>query len=325
MRDHAHSARTLTAVLALGLVGVLGLTACGAASQASSSSAGSGTASVDGPPAGRIAGPQADAAAPVGGPADRAAVDVPARGGVQEQADLQTAGSVIRTGSVALRSDAIGHVLVRVYGIVGGVGGDVSSEDTTTDDRGTVTQSILVLRVPVDTFDTTLDRVSQLGTLVNRIRSSRDVTTAVADVSSRVRSARQSISTLRRLFSRADRLGDIIRLESELAQREADLESLQAQQRALLDQTRMSTVTVTVERSRPVTQPLPGHHRAGGFVGGLHQGWDALTATALAVGHGLGVVLPLGTVLLLLTGLGLWCVRRFLPGSAPPTETTVEP
>ena len=155
--------------------------------------------------------------------------------------------AIIKTGAVSLTSDDIGHVLVQVYGIVGGVGGDISKEDTTTDEKGRAVRSALALRVPVEDFDATMLRLSKLGTLVNRVSNAKDVTTEVADIDSRVRSAQRSITTLRRLFDRATALGDIIRLESELAQREADLESLEAQQRALADQTSMSTITMTVE------------------------------------------------------------------------------
>ncbi len=230
---------------------------------------------------------------------------------------------MVKTGAIALRSSDIGHVITQVYGIVGGVGGDISREDTTTDDKGKTVRSMLVLRVPVDEFDATLSDLSRLGTLVNRVRNAKDVTTEVADIDSRVRSAQRSITTLRQLFDRANRLSDIIRLESELSQRESDLESLQAQQRALRDQTTMSTITMTLEPPvvTPKPRPKPKDDNAGGFVAGIQQGWDALKSTTIAVGHGLGLVLPLGTVALLLAALAYWLVRRFAPhDTAAPHE-----
>jgi hypothetical protein len=178
----------------------------------------------------------------------------------------------------------------------------------------------MVLRVPVEDFDTTLLQLSKLGTLVNRVSSAKDVTTEVADINSRVRSAQRSVITLRQLFDRAHQLSDIIRLESELSQREADLESLEAQQRSLNDLTTMSTITMTMELPpvAPKPKPVPHHHdKAGGFLSGIHQGWDALMETVRAVGLGLGVVLPLGTLAVLLAALVYWLVRRFTPQSAP--------
>jgi len=60
--------------------------------------------------------------------------------------------------------------------------------------------------------------------------------------------------------------------------------------------------------------------KAGGFVSGIEQGWDALKSTTLAVGHLVGVVLPLGTVVLLVGALGYWIVRRFTPHQSTPPQ-----
>jgi hypothetical protein len=326
MRNRGVTSRTLTSVTVLTLIAVVGLSACGSGQQAAS------------------VGATANGASEAGGGTDSRAVPAPAdngqalsaraptvngarsQTGVLQPVDLLNGEALIKTGAVALRSDHIGQVLVRVYGIVGGIGGDVAREDTSTNEKGTVVRSTLVLKVPVADFDSTLNDLSRLGTLVNRVRSAKDVTTAVADISSRVRSAQRSIDTLRRLFSRASKFGDIIRLESELSQRESALESLEAQQRTLNDQTTMSTITLSVELPPAgVKTTPPPDHAAGGFVSGVRQGWHALTRTTLAVGHGLGVVLPLGTVVLLLVALALWFVRRFAPGLAPTAKPTVEP
>lgn len=310
--------RTPATVVALSLVTLLGLAACGGSPHASTASGGA-AAMTDRAASGAAPDSQKlSASGNLGNTGNGYAAPRPAA--------LVSGPKLIKTGSVALQSAQIGHVLVRVYGLVGGVGGDVSREDTSTGAHGRVVRSMMVLQVPVASFDTTLNDLSRLGTLVDRVRTAKDVTTAVADVHSRVRSAHRSIRTLRRLFGRATRLGDIIRLEDELSQREADLESLLAQQRALHDKTAMSTITLTVELP-PVTvkPPTPTHHTTGGFVSGIREGWHALTRTALAVGHGLGVVIPLGTVALLLAGLALWVVRRFVPRPAPPVKTTVEP
>ncbi len=243
----------------------------------------------------------------------------PASGGTQ-QADLLTESALIKTGAVSLESSDIGRVLNRVYALVGTVGGDISSEDTRTDDKGTETRSVLVIRVPVARFDTSLNEIAGFAHLVGKSRNSEDVTTAVADIASRVRSAERSIASLRRLFSKATQLGDIIALESELSRRQADLESLQAQQRSLADRTTFSTITVTIDQPPAGLAPKPSDDNAG-FLAGIRQGWDAMTATIVAVGHGLGLALPLGTVILLLAGLGFWSVRRWAPQhESPATE-----
>jgi hypothetical protein len=332
MRIRRTSSHTPATIAVLSLVALAALSACGSNSDdaASSTSSGQsgGSAGLDG---GAPEPVREDAPADGVDTGDRAA-SIPDAGAYQGPGSgskgstgsaVLPSESLIKTGSVSLQSDDIGHVLTQVYGIVGGVGGDISKEDTTTDDKGKAVRSTLVLRVPVDEFDSTLNDLSQLGTLVNRVRNSKDVTTEVADIDSRVKSAQRSINTLRQLFDRATRLTDIIRLESELSQREADLESLEAQQRSLNDKTTMSTITMTLELPlvTPKPKPKPDDDEAGGFVSGIQQGWDALRATTLAVGHLVGVVLPLGCVVLVLGALGYWLVRRFSPPSpAPPQD-----
>ena len=326
------STRTTAGLAVAGLLALSALTACSSSNDddASTDSAGAGGSAgqpgIERAPSGSTrAGDNAASAASLADGKAYEDASEPQQGA--KTAPLLQSEALIKTGSVSLQSDDIGHVLTQVYGIVGGVGGDISREDTTTDSKGKAVRSALVLRVPVEEFDSTLNDLSQLGTMVNRVRNAKDVTTEVADIDSRVRSAQRSITTLRQLFDRATKLTDIIRLESELSQREADLESLEAQQRSLNDRTTMSTITMTLELPPVPPKPTPKPEeddKAGGFVSGIQQGWDALKATTVAIGHVIGVVLPLGTVALVLAGIAYWVVRRFAPHTPAPPHDTAE-
>ena len=66
--------------------------------------------------------------------------------------------------------------------------------------------------------------------------------------------------------------GDIIAIESDLARRQADLDSLKSQQAWLEDQTSLSTINVHL--ARPQVQAPEDEAR--GFLAGLEDGWDAL-------------------------------------------------
>ena len=72
-----------------------------------------------------------------------------------------------------------------------------------------------------------------------------------------------SVAALTDIFAKCDPdevtrlISDIVSLEAELSTRQAALESLQAQQRALADQTALATVTVTlVDEGVTVTEPV---------------------------------------------------------------------
>ncbi len=228
--------------------------------------------------------------------------------------------ALIKTGTVSLRSLDVADVLQQITVIVAASRGEIANETTTTDKKGNQVYSQLELRVPVAKFDSTLDEITGLSVFATKTRSSEDVTTQVVDVRSRVRTAEDSLASLQRLFVRATELGEIITLERELSQRQADLESLLAQQRTLAQQTEMSTITVTVSRTS-VPKPKPQDDDRAGFVSGLKQGWDAFTTFVVGTGHAIGVALPLGSMFAFVALLGWVVVRRWLPHREPqPTE-----
>ena len=216
----------------------------------------------------------------------------------------------IKTAAIALRSSQIETVVTRVEGVAASQGGFVDSENTQTSPSGVATSSFLTIKVPVAAFDTSVQAVTHLGQLASEKVSTQDVTGRVADVNSRVTSAQDAIAQLRLLFSHATKLSDIITLESELTQRESDLEALQAQQRVLTAQTTLSTISVQITPPTHAAPSTVSHSSTSGFFGGLRQGWDALVTTFESVSHALGAALPLGVVLLALGALGWFTYRR---------------
>lgn len=167
-------------------------------------------------------------------------------------------------------------------------GGEVDADDRTGGPHASATLRLLVLPAALPT---TLTALSRLGTEQSRQLSTTDVTEKVADVNSRVASAQQSIARLRTLFGSATKVADVIAIEDELSQREADLESLEAEQRALTRETAMATITLQL-----VTAAAPAvakhHAHRSGFVGGLQRGWDGFTATVAWTADALGTLLP---------------------------------
>ena len=218
----------------------------------------------------------------------------------------------VKNGTVSIAAQDVAGVLDKVYQLAVTTRGEIASEDTSTNRDGEPVRSNILLLVPVAAFDSSLNQVAGFGTLLTKTRSSETVTAAVADIDSRVENAQDSIDELRRLFSQARKLSDIILLENELTERESELEALQAQQRALQAETSMSRITVTV--SQPKTEPSTGtdDDRAG-FLAGITQGWDAMVTFVRAASHALGLVLPLAILGLVLSLIGWVGLRRIRP------------
>jgi hypothetical protein len=117
---------------------------------------------------------------------------------------------------------------------------------------------------------------------------------------------------VRDLLNRAKSLQDVVLLESEVARREADLESIQARQRALADQADLATLTVTLHTPPPATAKPPTKDD-GGFLIGLRQGWHAVTVSTTLVLTILGAMLPVTVALALFGWPSYLLYRRLRP------------
>ncbi|MGI8433163.1 MAG: DUF4349 domain-containing protein [Nocardioidaceae bacterium] len=309
MTSRRPPARTVLTIVIAAVLSCLLLGACSSGSNDSGTS--SDSAAAGAPAAGEALGSAASsvdsgvAGSDQGGQAGVTPV------GLTRGSDL--AGSaIIKTADVSMQADDVASVVDKITALTAGLGGRVASQNTSSDAKGNATNAYLEVQVPVDTFEASVDKIATFGTHVDQSTSTEDVTAKVADVDSRVRSAEDSIAQLRRLFTRATKLGDVIALENELSQREADLEALQAEQRVLQARTTMSTISVDV--THPDTKQSPSTDAASdGFVSGIKRGWDALATFVLAVAHTLGLVLPIATLLLLVAAMIWFGVRRLTP------------
>lgn len=313
MSRHLRGLRGATFVVVAALLALTTLASCSSGGSQDSTGGASGSESrPDMAPAAREQGGDTSGSLDAG--------DASAPANQNENAVALEPRALIKTGTVSLRSLDVADVLQQITVIVAASQGEIANETTTTDKKGNQVYSQLELRVPVAKFDSTLDEITGLSVFATKTRSSEDVTTQVVDVRSRVRTAEDSLASLQRLFVRATELGEIITLERELSQRQADLESLLAQQRTLAQQTEMSTITVTVSRTSD-PKPEPKDDDQAGFVSGLEQGWDAFTTFVVGTGHAIGVALPLGSMFAFVALLGWVVVRRWLPHREPqPTK-----
>lgn len=169
-----------------------------------------------------------------------------------------------------------------------------------------VTGSWLVLRVPAAGLDRLVDDLAATGTVLARSGRSEDATDQVVDLDSRVASQQASLTRLRALLAQASSVGDVVAVESELARREADLDSLERRLAALRDRVTLSTLTVELRgaAATPPSAPPPG------FGAGLGAGWAGLTAIGAVLAAVAGFLLPFLPLLAIAGGL-VWVGLRY--------------
>jgi len=214
--------------------------------------------------------------------------------------------AVIRTGLISLTSPELDRARQEASVLIDRFGGFIAEEETSHNNKGTVTSSRLVIRVRASDFDEAMEAFSDLGKVKVAEQSSEDVTTEVIDVEARVRAQELSLNRLEGFLQQSADLRDVIALESEIAQRQQEVDSLKARLAYLEDQTSLSTITLHMSTPDSVT---PSEPEEAGFLAGLMGGWKALKVVLVAASTMLGAVIPFG-VALTLVGVPLWLLAR---------------
>lgn len=224
---------------------------------------------------------------------------------------------IIKTGEMSLEVDNVASALAAVRTLAAGIGGYVGgSQAGTLEDSATLT-----LRIPASRFDEALSRLRELGgTVVGESTQEEDVTSQIVDLEARIANLEASEASYRALAERAERVEDVLAVQSRLDEVRGEIEQMRAQLENVANQADLSTLTVTL-----IPKAAPVQAQA--------EGWDpgARLAEALAalVGVGQGVldaviwisvvVLPILAALGLLALIGLRIaaeVRRRLPATS---------
>ncbi|MGW9597340.1 DUF4349 domain-containing protein [Streptomyces chartreusis] len=288
------SARPVQALAGLLLATALALTGCSAANDSGGDSKAA---------AGEAARADSDAGVQEGAPgtgSDAAKATTPAK---------VTASHIIRTASLTVQVKEVPKALDEARTTAENAGGYVGNETTTRDEEGHE-HTRVVLRVPVDKYAEVLADLEGAGKLIERSAKAQDVTDQVVDVESRIKSQQASVARIRELMDQATKLSDVVTLEGELSRRQADLESLLAQQASLKDRTSLATISLTLSET-PVKKAAKDDDP--GFLDALAGGWNAFVTMLRWIAVAFGALLPFAAVAVLILLLWLKVLRPRLP------------
>lgn len=205
--------------------------------------------------------------------------------------------ALVITGTVTITADDPIAASEKATAIARAAGGRVDARTEYAPRDGDAGSATLTLRVPADAVEDVRDQLKELGTVEETDFSSVDVGTQQRDLDTRITTLRASIARYTSWLADADTTADLIQLEQAIAERQNELESLEAQQRALDDKVAMSTITLQL-RSVALAPPPDGPDN---FWEGLVVGWNGFVAfwggVAVALGVGLPWLVVLGVVL----------------------------
>lgn len=180
----------------------------------------------------------------------------------------------------------------------------------------------ITVRVPADELTGMVRELSALGEVTASSVNRQDVTEQTVDLEARIEASQASVDRLTELMSQATSVADLLAAESALAERQATLESYQAQLKSLDSLVDMSSLTVTLQ---PVVVPVEAD--PAGFTDGFVAGWNGLVATLNGIVVALGFLIP-WLVVVAIAGLIVWAIvrsvrRRRAARAARPVPATV--
>ena len=238
---------------------------------------------------------------------------------------------MVREASLGLKVDAILDAAVQVRQIASAAGGSVTSESFGDEYYGPASTGIdrygsLTISVPSASLDEVMAQLSELGEVRTRSSNAYSVQDEYVDVEARIATLTASIDRMRDLMAQTDDIDQIVKLETALSSRQADLDALQARLNALQSSIAMSPVNVMLTTTNDLGEPQ------GGFVDAIKSSWSALTQSARALLIVAGALLPWLVVGGLVGAVVWWLVKRLrghraakAAAAAPPRPTQPAP
>ena len=240
-----------------------------------------------------------------------------ADGASQPDKAAATDQALVITGSITITADDPIAAAEEATAITTAAGGRVDARQQYAPSDSDAGHATLTLRIPASALEDVRDQLAELGTVDETLTTTENVGGQQRDLESRITTLRATIARYTGWLADADTTSDLIELESAIAQRQTELESLEAQQRELDDSVAMSTITLQL-RSAEFAPPPEGPTD---FWSALAAGWASFVGFWGAVLVAVGMGLPW----LVLLGIGVavvvWIARR----SGRPTPPTPAP
>ncbi len=243
-------------------------------------------------------------------PADEPILDVMASDGVQ----VDTQRVVIKTGGLDMTVETVSDSLSRINQLASELGGWVvnSSSMTNTDGVGTeYVTGYITIRVLAERFDEALTRIKAEAIAVDREAiTGQDVTQEYVDLTSRLGNLQAAEQQLQTILESATTTDDTLKIYNELVRIRGDIETIQGRIQYYDESAAYSSITVNLQpRALAVNAVAVGEWNPGNTVQGA---WNALLNVLQFLANALIVFIILILPLLLLIGLPLWFIRRWL-------------
>lgn len=169
---------------------------------------------------------------------------------------LQTATigrDIIFTAEMTVAVDDVAAAGREATRVIEGLGGFLFGQQTT---GAPEARSTLTFKIRPDDFQEALLRLGSIGEIRDQSITADDVTERIVDLASRITTTQASVTRLRGFLEEASDIKTVSELETQLLQRETDLETMRAQLRTIQNRVDLATIVVilTETSSRPAME-----------------------------------------------------------------------
>ena len=206
---------------------------------------------------------------------------------------FQNARKLIKTGTLTFESEDLPVSAKLIKKLVTDINGYVSSDQTTAYHHRT--DQTMTLRIPSDKFDTIMDQITLHAIKTeSKNMSVQDVSEEFVDVEARLTAKKEFEKRYIQILSKAVKVDDILKIESELGSIRTEIESIEGRLKYLQNQTSMSTIHVTFYQTKQFVSETPffsklknaisdGWNMVVSFIFGLIQFWPFIFILGLII------------------------------------------
>jgi hypothetical protein len=157
---------------------------------------------------------------------------------------------IIRTAGMTIRTQRYDEALSTLESTCTGQGGWIENTSESTNSYSGLRTAYLTLRVPQEALDAFLDGTEGLGRVTSRNESAQDVTASYQDTATRLNTQLALMERLQALITESGDLSDLLALESQIAETQYQIDSLQTSLNRTDRQVSYSTVNITLQEEK---------------------------------------------------------------------------
>jgi hypothetical protein len=225
---------------------------------------------------------------------DQAVAEAPAASGSAPDT------KIIKTAFLNLEVADVDGVTAQLKNIATQHGGYLSSSNA--GDPGSASAyATVVLRVPADHFDASMDDIRVLGSVRSQTVNNEDVTEEYVDLQARLDALEHQYEQYSRIMEKAEEVEDILRVQVEMERVQVEIERITGRMRYLDNRIDLATITVSLREPTPVGADV-GHD----FIAVINAAVEGFLFTVDAI-----IILFFTLLPLVLIGGGCYGVYRW--------------